>query len=192
MSSIRKLTTLKKLPVNERPMNKQSSQIRKNRGFTLLEALIGFLILSTGMMGIASLQAISLKAGKTSVYNSVAMMKVDELLENMRANPMPVALAAYDAAGEGSGVNNTCAAVVCTPGQLAQEDIFWWKKNLSAELPSTATTVVVYTPAIPPSRMATVQVDVNWSERNKDTGASVAKVHTTTVDICTNDASTPC
>ena len=179
--------------MNKQPMKKLPGQIRKNSGFTLLEALIGFLILSTGMMGIASLQAISLKAGKTSVYNSVAMMKVEELLESMRANPTPVALAAYDAAGEGVGTNNTCAAIVCSPDLLAQEDIFWWRQNLTAELPgATTTTVVTYTPANPPSRMATVQVDVNWSERNKDTGASAAKTYSTIVDICTNTSSSSC
>lgn len=167
-------------------------RIHKNRGFTLLEALIGFLILSTGMLGIASLQAISLKAGKTSVYSSVAMMKVEELLESMRVNPTPVALAAYDAAGEGTGTDNTCASIACTPDQLAQEDIFWWKKNLMAGLPGTATTVVTYTPASALSRMATMQVDVNWTERNKDTGASLARIYSTVADICTNDVSAPC
>jgi len=172
--------------MNRSPKNKLPGQIRKNRGFTLLEALIGFLILSTGMLGIASLQAISLKAGKTSVYSSVAMMKVEELLESMRVNPTPVALAAYDAAGEGAGLNNTCAVVVCSPDLLAQEDIFWWKQNLTAGLPSAATTVVTYIAATPPSMMASVTIDVNWAERNKETGASLDKTYSATANICTN------
>ncbi|VAW53476.1 hypothetical protein MNBD_GAMMA06-715 [hydrothermal vent metagenome] len=174
--------------------SKQLGKIGKNHGFTLLEALIGFLILSTGMMGIASLQAISLKAGKTSVYSSVAMMKVEELLESMRTNATPVALAAYAAAAGSNGTNGTCSAVVCTPAQLAQEDIYWWKINLKTALPNaTATTTsVVYTPAAPPSQMATVQVNVNWAERNKDTAVSAAKTYTITADICTNNASSPC
>ncbi len=178
--------------MRKQPGNRLTGRIYKNSGFTLLEALIGFLILSTGMLGIASLQAISLKAGKTSVYSSVAMMKVEELLESMRVNPTPLALAAYDAAGEGPGTDNTCATVACTPDQLAQEDIFWWKKNLMAGLPGTATTVVTYTPALPPSMMATVQVDVNWTERDKNSGASLARMYSTIADICTNDVSAPC
>ena len=157
----------------------QNSLKRKNKGFTLLEALVGFLILSIGMLGIASLQAISLKAGKTSVYASVATMKVDELLESMRANPS--ALAAYT----GAGANNGCDINVCDAAMLAAEDVFWWKQNITAGLPSAATTVVTVTPAVAPSNMATVKVDVSWKERNKDTTGSVDKIYTTTANICT-------
>ena len=149
----------------------------------MLEALIGFLILSIGMLGIASLQALSLQSGKSSVYGSVAMMKVDELIESMRANPG--ALADYT----GAGANNACTAnKQCTESELAADDVFWWKNNLKAGLPGAATTVVAVTPAVAPSRMATVRVDITWSERNKDASsdaASVSKTYSTTANICT-------
>lgn len=152
----------------------------KSRGFTLLEALIGFMILSIGMLGIASLQAISLKAGKTSVYGSVAIMKVEELFESMRANP--AALSDYS----GGGANNACTGVkVCTDSELAQDDVYWWKENLKAGLPSAVTTVVTVTPAVAPSKMATVKVDLSWKERDKDSSSSVDKTYSTTANICT-------
>ena len=167
-------------------INKPSNIMKRQKGFTLLEALLGFLILSIGMLGIASLQAVSLKAGKTSVYGSVAMMKVDELIESMRANNTSAALAAYAAAGAGDGTDNGCTGTMeCTAVQMAQDDIFWWKKNLTAGLPGAATTSVTLTPAVAPSKMATVKVDINWSERNKDAAGSVAKTYTTTATICT-------
>ncbi len=159
---------------------------RASRGFSLLEALIGFMILSIGMLGIASLQGISLKVGKTSVYGSVAMMKVEELFESMRANP--TVLATYAASGAGSGVANACSgAQGCTYADLALDDIFWWKQNLTAGLPSTAstTTGVTVSFAAPPSKLATVTVTVNWSERNKDSATSVVKTYTDSANICT-------
>ncbi|MCG6937278.1 MAG: type IV pilus modification protein PilV [Gammaproteobacteria bacterium] len=164
--------------------NMQNSHINKSKGFTLLEALIGFLILSIGMLGIASLQAVSLKAGKTSVYGSVAMMKVEELFESMRANP--TVLSTYASAG----VNNACTGTKnCTETELAQDDVYWWEKNLKAGLPGAATTVVTVTPAVAPSKMATVKIDITWSERNKDTSTgadtSVSKTYTSTANICT-------
>lgn len=172
-------------------MNNRHIKIRNNRGFSLLEALLGFMILSIGMLGIASLQGISLKAGKTSVYGSVAMMKVEELFESMRSNNTDAALAAYAAAAAGAGTNNGCTgATVCTDVALAQEDIFWWKKNLSAGLPAAATTAVTLTAAVAPSKMATVNIAINWDERNKDTGGSVTKTYTATADICTGQP--PC
>jgi len=168
-------------------MKNRKYNISSDRGFTLIEALIGFMILSIGMLGIASLQAISLKAGKTSVYGSVAMMKVEELFESMRVNPTPAALAEYAASGAGSGTNNNCTGtVVCTPAALAQDDIFWWKKNLSAGLPAT-TTSITYDPANPatPTKMARVTISVNWDERDKTAGGSVSRTYTTTANICT-------
>jgi type IV pilus assembly protein PilV len=172
--------------MNKQPMNKRPGQIRKNRGFTLLEALLGFLVLSIGMLGIASLQAISLKAGKTSVYGSVAMMKVEELFESMRVNPTPGALAAYAAAGSGSGANNNCTGtVVCNGTTLAQDDIYWWKKNLTAGLPAAATTSISYTAAVAPSKMSTVTINVSWDERDKIAGGSVSRTYTTSANICT-------
>ena len=158
--------------------------LHRSHGFTLLEALIGFMILSIGMLGIASLQAISLKAGKTSVYGSVAIMKVEDLFESMRANP--TALATYAAEGAGNGVDNGCTGInSCTPVQLAQEDVYWWKLSMRAGLPSTATTAVAVTPAVDPSKMATVTVTVNWKERSKTSIGSVDKTYSTTANICT-------
>lgn len=148
----------------------------------MLEALIGFLILTIGMLGIASLQAISLKAGKSSLYSSVAIMKVEELFESMRANPSAAALAAY----AGGGVNNSCSgANECTDVELAQDDVYWWEQNLKAGLPSAATTVVTYTAPVAPSKMATVNIAVSWQERNKDAAGAVSKSYTTTANICT-------
>lgn len=168
-------------------MNNRKFNITTGRGFTLLEALIGFMILSVGMLGIASLQAISLKAGKSSVYSSVVMMKVEELFESMRVNPTPDALAEYAASGSGSGTNNNCTGVVvCTATALAQDDIFWWKKNLSAGLPATTTSITyVAANAASPSKMAKVTISVNWDERDKTAGGSVSRSYSTTANICT-------
>jgi len=170
--------------MNKRKTYRCPVHLQKNGGFTLLEALIGFLILSIGMLGIASLQAISLKAGKTSVYGSVATMKVDELFESMRTNP--TALASYT----GAGISHGCTgAMLCTPLQLAEDDVFWWQSNLTAGLPSAVTTVVALTAAVAPSNMATVTISVSWQERSQDAVGSVSKTYAATSNICTTE---PC
>ncbi len=161
--------------------------IQNNRGFTLLEALIGFLILAVGMLGIASLQAISLKAGKTSVYNSVAMMKVDEMFESMRANPSTTALTAYEVVGTSAGVgaDKGCTAGTCTDAELAEEDIFWWKKNLKAGLPDSATAMVEVTDLVLPSLMRTATITIAWQERDKDSEVAADKTYIARTNICT-------
>ena len=62
----------------------------KQKGFSLIEALVAFLILSVGMLGIASLQTMSLKSGHTAALRTVAVVKVEEILESMRSNPTAV------------------------------------------------------------------------------------------------------
>jgi len=173
-------------PIINSRLNRKSDiacgSIKANRGFTILEAIIGFLILSVGMLGIASLQAISLKSGKTAVYGSVATMKVEELFESMRANP--TALASY--AGTGGGANNGCSGTNnCSPAALAADDVYWWNQNLTAGLPGEATTNVTVVAAVAPSKMAMVTIDITWDERKKDGDGSVSKTFTTTTNICT-------
>jgi len=170
--------------------NIQGIHIQKSRGFTLLEALLGFLILAIGMLGIASLQALSLKAGKTSIYNSVAMMKVDELFESMRANSTSLALAEYQTASAGDGTNNGCtSAAGCTGEQLAQEDIFWWKTNLKAGLPDAATATVAVSDLVLPSLMRTATITIAWQERGKDSEVAADKTYVASTNICTSN---PC
>jgi len=154
--------------------------IKNNKGFTLLEALIGFLVLSIGMLGIASLQAISLKAGKTSVYNSIAIMKVDEIFESMRSNPS--ALVTYT----GGGADKACVgAKNCNASDLADYDVFLWKKNLKLGLPASVTSSVALVPAVPPSKLAAVSVTIGWVERNKSGTGGVSKTYVASSQICT-------
>lgn len=168
--------------INTRMKNYKQPHINKNQGFTLVEALIAFFILSIGMLGIASLQTISLKAGKTSVYSSVATMKVDELFESMRANLStdPGVLLAY----EGAGADKGCIASKCDSLSLAQEDVFWWRKNLKAGLPGAAVSTVVVTPAAVPSKMATVKISISWDERKQNAVGSDNKTYEATSYIC--------
>ncbi len=154
--------------------------IKRNRGFSLIEALIGFFIISIGMLGVASLQALSLKAGQTSVYTSVAMMKVEELFESMRSNS--TVLTAYETTGS---FNNCTGSTICTPTQLAQDDVFLWKDNLKAGLPSTVTGLVTVNAPTAPSSLATVTIVVSWQERSRTSTTGVSKTYTTATDICT-------
>lgn len=181
--SVSTIKNVKRMPFGKKRLCKVS--IKGNRGFTLLEAMIGFLILSIGLLGIASLQTMALQSGKTSVYGSVAMMKVDELLESMRINA--TGLDSYQ--GSGGGANNSCSTVSCDEAALAQDDLFWWKKNLTAGLPGDATTNVVVEAPTATSNMATVTVTVSWAERNLDAAGSSPQSISTSASICTTE---PC
>ena len=147
----------------------------KQRGFSLLEALVAFLILSIGLLGIASLQLISLKAGHTATLRTVAVIKVEEILERIRINQLVVDSYTVDTTtlGVDHGCNDSSGAMVtCTSAQMVEQDIFNWKAGLKTSLPDNATTtasiaVVPATPGDMPT--AEVAVTINWQERNTET-----------------------
>jgi type IV pilus assembly protein PilV len=164
----------------------------KQSGFSLIEALVAFLILSIGMLGIASLQTMSLKAGHTATLRMAAVMKADEILESMRANSTadPVVLLSYAAGTGDSGSDNGCsqttvAAVVCSPIQLAADDIFRWTRSLTEALPNNASTTasVVVTPPVPPETMTDIVVTINWSERDVDNGGATNMNYSVTTQM---------
>ncbi|NNJ98648.1 MAG: type IV pilus modification protein PilV [Gammaproteobacteria bacterium] len=160
----------------------------RQSGFSLIEALVAFLILSIGMLGIASLQTMSLKAGHTATVRMAAVMKADEILESIRANP--AVLLSYAASTADSGADNGCsqtmvAAVQCSPTQLAADDIFRWKRSLTDVLPNNASTTasVVVTPPVPPETMTDIVVTINWSERDVDSGGATNMNYSVTTQM---------
>lgn len=166
----------------------QAMNKHRQSGFSLIEALVAFLVLSVGMLGIASLQTVSLKSGHTAALRTVAVMKVDEILESMRSNP--AALVSYSAATGDMGTDNGCsqttvAAVDCTPAEMARDEIFRWKNSLIEALPNNASTTanVVVTPPVAPSTMTTVVVTVSWSERDPDSGGATTMNYSAAVQM---------
>ena len=59
---------------------------KRETGFTLLEALIAMLILAIGMLGVAGLQALTLKNSHASFQRSVAVLQANDLVERLWAN----------------------------------------------------------------------------------------------------------
>ena len=169
-------------------MNRHMNNLHRQQGFSLIEALVAFLILSVGMLGIASLQTMSLKSGHTAAMRTVAVMKVEEILESMRSNP--TALPSYSVGTADMGVDNGCsqttvAATTCTPPEMALDEVFRWKRSLIEALPNNAGTtasVVIILP-VPPQTLSEVVVTVNWSERDIDTDGMTPMNYSVTVQM---------
>ena len=149
----------------------------RQRGFSLIEALVAFLILSIGMLGIGSLQLISLKAGHTAALRTVAVIKVEEIMERIRTNPEEVMSYVSDTEDAGDATKNcnnqdaTAAIGVCNAVEMAKDDVAAWKADLTTSLPNNTNTkasiaVVAAVPGTQPT--AEVTVTINWQERNPD------------------------
>lgn len=146
------------------------TDLRKSKGFSLVEVLITLVIMSVGMLGIAGLYVHSMQAGRTSMLRHHAVTLAGDIADRLRANP--TAGAAYAAA---AGADNDCvpmgATVVvnCDVASMAAHDILLWQAQALDFLPpmadGTQQVVVVFNAAaLPPS----YNITVRWDEPTPD------------------------
>jgi type IV pilus assembly protein PilV len=110
-------------------------QAGRQRGFTLIEALIAFVILSVGLLGIVSLQAVAKTSQHLAIQHSRAVTLADAMVERIRVNP--AGLPVYDI-GTGSPVgpvpvsepSPNCRNAACSPAELAAHDLWAWEQAL--------------------------------------------------------------
>jgi len=108
---------------------------RSERGFTLIEALIAFVILSVGLLGIVSLQAMAKTSQHLALQHTRAVTLADAIVERIRVNP--AGIEAYDI-GTANAVGDAptaepspdCRTAACTPTELALHDLWTWEQAL--------------------------------------------------------------
>lgn len=61
-------------------------QMKKNAGFTLIEVLVALVILSVGLLGVASMQLYGLRGNNSAYLRSQGLQYAYEVLDMMRAN----------------------------------------------------------------------------------------------------------
>ena len=151
--------------------------VTKQKGVGLIEVMVTLVILSVGLLGIASLQATGIQAGQGASLRTAALLVVEDITSRMKANKIGVyntvtAVSSYGSNAADAGTDNGCndaiggvVANTCTPIQMARHDIFVWKTNLANALPS-ATGAIVTSVAAPASEgFVTVTITVTWKEK---------------------------
>ena len=101
-------------------------------GFTLFEVLIAVVILSIGLLGLASLQAAGMRNNNSAYMRSQASVLAYDMADRIRANrpgdyisPLP------------NGAQRTAclSSPGCSSDNMAQNDIFEWQTTVGATLP---------------------------------------------------------
>lgn len=107
-------------------------------GFTLLEVVIAVVVLAVGLLGLAGLQAVSLRNNHSAYLRSQATLLAYEIIDSMRCNRNAARAGNYDIAigTLGPASPPDCMANGCSGSQMAISDVASWKRGLTSLLPS--------------------------------------------------------
>lgn len=101
---------------------------QRQTGSSMIEVLVAVFILSIGLLGLASLQMVSLKNINNTQFQTLATTYAYDMAERMRSNRKGL-----------SGYDNILSTVAdpgctddCTPTQMAQLDAFGWNSLIQS------------------------------------------------------------
>jgi type IV pilus assembly protein PilV len=116
-------------------LNRFSNRDNSQDGFTLLEVLIAIVVLALGLLGLAGLQAASLRNNHSAYLRSQATLLAYDMADRMRANPEAAKNGDYNTAAPAN--NAQCSTMDgCTFTQMAQRDKFEWAAAVATAMPS--------------------------------------------------------
>jgi len=100
--------------------------MNKNTGFTLIEVLIAMLVLAVGLLGLAGLQATSLRNNQSAYNRSQATQLAYDLTDRMRANV--AGKATYTAMlPSAAAAKSACLSLPgCAKEGMAENDLYQW------------------------------------------------------------------
>ncbi|MGI0119481.1 type IV pilus modification protein PilV [Zooshikella sp. RANM57] len=100
------------------------------RGVGMIELLVAVFILSIGLLGMAGLQAVSLKNNNDSLNRSYATFLSSSIIDRIRANPTGSYATDFSDAPPVKADSCEGSSSNCNNAQLAQYDLATWKCSL--------------------------------------------------------------
>jgi type IV pilus assembly protein PilV len=104
---------------------------RRTRGFSLIEVLITILIFAVGLLGMAALQAVSMRSNQSANFRTQATALAYMIIDRMHANADAIARGGYLAGLEAGD----CATGPDDGAETAAYDIAEWRQQLACQLP---------------------------------------------------------
>ena len=139
-------------------------------GFTLVEVMVAIVILSIGLLGLATLQMTGLKNNQTAQFRSIATLQAYNMADRMRTNMAGVKAGQYD---NGTAAEHDCETSSCSAQNMAENDLYEWNQNNANFLPSGPGTVCIDSDPDPSTTAcdgsgSLYVITVNWVERHHD------------------------
>lgn len=130
------------------------------RGVTLIEAMIALLVISVGLLGIASLQITAMSQNASSLNHSQAVWFAYNMSDRIRANT-PAQFNNYNGIDTSTGYGQDCMTLLpCTDAQMLLADAADWQVMVQT-LPAGRGMIT----STPDALLGTVlQVSVMWDD----------------------------
>ncbi len=125
-----------------------SCKRHRNSGFSLFELLIALLILSVGLLGLATLQSTGIRSNDSASRRTAATFLVADIADRMRANMRLTGSANgletnFDALANSYAIDTTDGTLPSEPGcdddcsaaNRPGRDAYDWAANVQAQLP---------------------------------------------------------
>ena len=159
----------------DRPAPCLGPHAAKHCGFTLIEVLVTIVLLAIGLLGLAGLQAFSLKNSHGSFYRSIASQQAYDMADRIAANQKGVTGGHYDNLSATIPTNPNCITrPECTFPQMAVTDQYQWLRANAVVLPNGSGTVCIIDPGTGNCVTYTAgatrifRITVSWTERTGD------------------------
>lgn len=110
------------------------NQRNRQCGVSLIEILVTVLILAIGLLGVASLQSLSLKGGTQSFLNSRAQMITSDLVDRMMSNIDSAVNGDYANAPAAAEPSPNCHTAPCSGAQMAAHDLWQVSNRMTNEM----------------------------------------------------------
>lgn len=155
----------------------RNSMAPRQSGFTLIEVLVAFLILSVGLLGVVGLMVNSKVSQHQAVQRTRAVELADAMIERIRINPAAIATYNIGLSPLGSNEDATepspnCSSSSCAPDELAAHDLWAWEQSLQGRAATidgegtdgliTPRGCIVFLPAAPRTRTGQLSVIIQW------------------------------
>lgn len=127
-------------------------------GFSMLEVLVAILVLSSGLLGMATLITVGMRGNNTAYFRSIAIQQTSDIADRIRANLAGARAGNYDALTAVIPVSSDCVVAHCNAAQMSIYDHAQWNTANSILLPGGMGTVT--------GTLATgFLVTLSWSEK---------------------------
>lgn len=136
--------------------------IRRQRGTTMLEVLVTIIVIALGLLGVAGLQAVSLKNNNTAYHRSQATMFAYDIIDRMRVNRASAIANDY----------NIAIGVTPSGATMAKTDLIAWKTNIASGLPAGDGSVSVVKTTVSAVDYYTVTIVVQWEDKDSKGNAN--------------------